>query len=62
MNLLWGVVPEFAPASRLKDPRRMARKLAGTSLLAEPGEYILLVRGFHRDYERNTPTITLLGV
>ena len=62
MNLLWGVYPEFAPTAALKDPRRMARKLATTLLLAEPGEYILLVRGFHRDYQRNTPTITLLGV
>ncbi len=62
MNLLWGVVPEYAPAESLEDPRRMARRLATTLQLAEPGEYILLVRGFHRDYERNTPTITLIGV
>ena len=62
MNLLWGVVPVFEPEERMHDPRQLARELAASFTLAEPGEYVLLVRGFHRDYLHNTPTITLIGV
>jgi hypothetical protein len=30
--------------------------------LAAPGEYVLLVRGFHEDAMLNTPTVTILTV
>ena len=62
MNLLWGAVPVLVDAARLDDEAGMARELVASMALASAGEYVLLVRGFNREYQRNTPTITLIGV
>lgn len=62
MSLMWGVVPHLVEEGDLADPVAMARERAQTLGLAEPGEFVLLVRGFHADPMLNTPSITLLRV
>ena len=62
MSLLWGTIAVLRAAAELTDPVALAREMAGALDLAEPGDYVLLVRGFSRDYVQNTPTITLIGV
>jgi pyruvate kinase len=62
MSLMWGVIPHFAEEVGHDNPNLVARRVARTLGLAEPGEYIVLVRGFSGDPELNSPTITLLAV
>ncbi len=62
MSLMWGVVPHLVRDEELEDSIAMARDRAQTLGLAEPGEFVLLVRGFHADPMKNTPSITLLRV
>jgi pyruvate kinase len=62
MSLMWGVVPHQVEEDDLSDPIAMARERAQLLGLAEPGEFVLLVRGFHADPVLNTPSITLLRV
>jgi len=40
----------------------MARERARALGLAKSGEFVLLVRGFHADPMKNTPSITLLRI
>ena len=61
-NLLWGVVPvtgDFGDHDRLHDE---ARRVAKASGLAQEGDYILRVWGFHMEPERNVPTLSVLRV
>ena len=62
MSLMWGVVPNLVKIKDLDDPIAMARDLAQKLSLANPGEFVLLVRSFHADPMKNTPSITLLRV
>ena len=60
MSLMWGVIPHHVPAADLPDPAAVARDRATTLGLASSGDFVLLVRGFHADPMRSTPSITLL--
>jgi pyruvate kinase len=60
MNLMWGVIPVEAAPLDLAQPVALARELVREHALARPGEFILLVRGFHADPLRSTPSITVL--
>lgn len=62
MSLMWGVVPHLVESEDLNDPIALARDRAQKLSLADPGEFVLLVRGFHADPMKNTPSITLLRV
>jgi pyruvate kinase len=62
MSLMWGVVPHQVEDEDLTDAIAMARDRAQKLGLAKPGEFVLLVRGFHADPMKNTPSITLLRV
>ena len=62
MSLMWGVVPHLVEDEGLDDPIAMARERAQKLGLAKSGEFVLLVRGFHADPAKNTPSITLLRV
>ncbi len=62
MALLWGVIPVYSEDAGKMNPNEIARKTARELELVSPGEYILLVRGFHSDPAMNTPTITCLMV
>lgn len=62
MNLMWGVLPIAAADVGTINPNQIARRTAKELDLAQPGQYILLVRGFHQDPQMNTPSITLLAV
>ncbi|MSQ68097.1 MAG: pyruvate kinase [Gammaproteobacteria bacterium] len=62
MSLLWGAVPMLDPATGQDHPNVLARRAVQRAGLAGPGDFIVLVRGFHADRELNTPTITLLSV
>jgi len=60
VGLLWGAIPVAVDAARLADPVALARELARQQRLARRGEALLLVRGFHADPARNTPSVTLI--
>ncbi len=62
MSLMWGVVPHLIDDAALEDPIAMTRDRAEALGLAKPGEFVLLVRGFHADPVKNTPSITLVRV
>ncbi len=62
MNLMWGVIPVVAADVGRSHPNRIARRIARGLELAQPDEFVLLVRGFHSDAQLNTPSITVLAV
>ncbi len=63
LNLLWGVVPVLEPFGESSEElHETARRLARESGLAEEGEHILRVWGFHADPRRNVPTLSVLTV
>lgn len=62
LSLYWGILPVPVAPEALAEPAALARRLARELDLAERGQFILSVRGFHSDPEQNTPTITLLRV
>lgn len=62
MSLLWSVIPILDEESGKVNPNTVARRLARQLELAEPGESVLLIRGFHSDPELNTPSITVITV
>ena len=62
MTLLWGVIPVHQTDAGRRNPNLLARTMARDLDLAAPGEYVLLVRGFHEDAMLNTPTVTILTV
>ncbi len=61
-SLLWGVLPMHVPEDRMHAPNDLAREAALRFGLAEPGQTILMVRGFSTDPQENTPNITVLTV
>ena len=59
---MWGVIPYFADNTDLSDGNAVAKRLAAEIDLASKGQFILLVRGFHAEPEKNAPSITLLQI
>ena len=62
MNLFWGVVPVHVDEGDLQDPNQLARRIVREAGLAEEGQYVLRVSGFHQDRELSIPTIAVLAV
>ena len=63
MNLLWGVVPVCHPfGDSPEELHASACHIARASGLANPGDHILRVWGFHSDAGRNNPTVSVLSV
>jgi pyruvate kinase len=62
VGLLWGAIPVEVDPERLDDPIALAREVAKRQRLARRGQAVLLVRGFHADPARNTPSITVVEV
>lgn len=62
MNLFWSVIPVLAKDAGNVNPNDLARRFARELGLASSGEPILLVRGFHSDPVKNTPSVTVLSV
>ncbi len=62
MNLLWGTLPVVDEGAGADNPNLIARRVVLRLGLAEAGQYIVLVRGFHAVAELNTPTVTLMTV
>lgn len=62
MALLWSVIPVQVEDAGSKNPNKLARDVAVKLGLAEPGQYVLLVRGFSSNPELNTPSITALVI
>jgi len=62
MSLYWGMIPMLAAESELDEPVALTRRLAAVHDLAAPGDYVLMVRGFHSAPEHNTPSVTVLSV
>ena len=62
MVLFWSIIPVLAKDAGSMNPYDLARRVALESKLAEKGEYVLMVRGFHSKPEQNIPTVTVLSV
>ena len=60
MNLFWGVVPIYSEKARRSHPNHLAREVALATGLVKKGDYIIVVRGFHKLSEINSPTITAI--
>ena len=62
MNLLWGVIPVLIGEEDLSDPMELVRRVVTQFKLAKPDDFVLLVQGFHKIANKNTPSITLVRV
>jgi pyruvate kinase len=62
ISLLWGVIPVLDEETGSINPNELARRVAKEQGLADTGDYVLLIRGFHSDPDLNTPTITTICV
>ena len=62
LSLLWGIIPIYHEKESIKNLPKMVKKIAVDIKLAEPGDPILLVRGFSSVPEKNTPSVTVLTV
>lgn len=62
LALLWGVIPVLSEDAGHENPNKLARHIACELELADSGDYILLVRGFHSDPMLNTPSVTAVMV
>lgn len=62
MALLWSVIPVLTEEAGTTNPNELARRVALELKLAEKGQYVLMVRGFHSDPALNTPSVTVLSV
>lgn len=62
IQLLWGAVPVCDESAGAAHPNAVARQVVQQMGLADSGQFIVLVRGFHADPEINSPSITLLAV
>jgi pyruvate kinase len=60
MNLYWGVIPVFSTKATHTHPNPLARELALDTGLVEKQQHVIIVRGFHKQPDLNTPTITML--
>ena len=62
MALFWSVIPVLSKEAGTVNPNKLARRVARQLKLASKGQFILLVRGFHSDPAKNTPSVTILTV
>ncbi len=62
ISMLWGVVPVLDEETGSVNPNQLARRVAQEQGLADAGDYVLLVRGFHSDPDLNAPTITTVAI
>jgi pyruvate kinase len=63
MNLMWGVMPQLAPARCFEAPEELARRLVLETQLAAPGDHVLLARGFRSlNEDVSTPSIAVLTI
>jgi pyruvate kinase len=62
MALFWSVIPVHADDAGTVNPNDLGRRVARELKLADNGEYVLLIRGFHSRPEQNIPSITVLSV
>jgi pyruvate kinase len=60
MNLYWGVIPIHAEDAGHAHPNKLARHHAMETKLANEGDNVIVVRGFHQDDQLSSPTITML--
>lgn len=60
--LRWGVVPLLDETVGKTNPNQLARDLAISLELANEGQYVLLVRGFHGEQDKNLPSVTVIEV
>jgi len=60
MNLLWGVIPVLSSEDEMADMASLSMRLTQMYALAEKGDTILLVQGFHADRDKNRPSVTVL--
>ncbi|MDA0979159.1 MAG: pyruvate kinase, partial [Proteobacteria bacterium] len=60
--LHWGVVPVLDDAVGTENPNELVRLRAIEMGLAIEGQYVLLVRGFHGEGQRNLPSVTVVEV
>ncbi len=61
-SLLWGTIPTRVTPQELEDPHAVARRLVLRSGLADPGQTILIVRGFGIEPAANEPSVTIMKV
>ncbi len=62
LALAWGVLPVRVEPAELADLRAVACRLVCELVTAEPGQHLLLVRGFHVDRSEDLPSISVLTV
>ena len=62
MAMLESVIPILSDKVGTLNPNQTAKDIAKQLGLANTGQYVLLIRGFHSDKEFDTPTITALLV
>lgn len=60
--LNWGIVPVLDKAVGTVNPNELARQLTLSLGIAKAGEYVLLVRGFHGEQDKNLPSVTVIEV
>lgn len=62
LAIQWSVIALQDDAAGTLNPNVLARNISRQQHLAEHGETVLLVRGFHADPELNTPSVTVIEV
>lgn len=62
MLLMWGIIPSLSSCDEMQQPTELARKRAIEFKLASPGDYILLVQGFHAEQKLNVPSVSVLQI
>lgn len=62
MALLWGLVPLLVDEAGSANPNELTRQVANELGIADQGEYVLLVRGFHENPVLNSPSVTVITV
>lgn len=60
MNLYWGAMPFYSDEAGRTHPNLLTRRVLQTIDFVQPGDNVILVRGFHADPHVNSPTITML--
>ena len=62
MALMWSIIPVLVEESDMGNHHALAKKIAKQLDLANPGDTVLLVKGFHQDPELNCPSVTVVTV